>query len=109
VAQLSEIAALEEHRRRLIAESDRLRQQVAGELARLHTAAAWLDRGHALVQSTRYLWPFIAGAAGFFVTRKRRGVLGTVTRILSWWRLGKRLVGLWGLLSAQSPACDKPT
>jgi hypothetical protein len=109
MAHVSEIAALEERRRGLIADSDRLREQVAAEVAHLHTTALWFDRGYAWAQLARHVWPLLAGAAGLFAARKSRGVLGTLTRILSWWRLGRRLVDLWGLLSAAASPPGKAT
>jgi hypothetical protein len=102
MAERSEIADLEERRRSLLAESDRLRQQLTAEVARLEPAVALVDRGLALARSVRHFWPILAGAAGFFLARKRRSAVGTLSRVVSWWRLGKKLVGFWRAYSAAS-------
>jgi hypothetical protein len=109
MAQLSQIAQLEERQRLLVAESDQLRQQMASELAELSTAATWVESGYSLVQSLRSLWPVLAGAAGLFVARKRGGWLQTLGKAWSLWGLAKRVAVLWRRYSAAAPSAEEAT
>ena len=95
MAQLSEIARLEQRRGLLVAESDRYRQQIAGEVVHLQRAATWTERGYALFRHLRSSWPLIAALAGFVIARRRRSVFRTVRKGWSWWRLLKTLARLW--------------
>ncbi len=102
MAQRSEIESLAERRERLLAESDRLRQQVAEDITRLEPLFGWADRGYSVARSVITAWPLLAGAAGFLIARKRRGTVSTLTRILSWWKLGRKAYGLWRAFSSRS-------
>jgi hypothetical protein len=103
VAQSRELARLAERRRLLVAESARLRRQMAEDLAGLRSATVWVERGYAVVQSGRTLWPLLAGVAGLLVARKKRGWIHTARRLWSWWRLGKQLSGLWRSFQTDIP------
>jgi hypothetical protein len=103
MAKRSEIESLAEHRQRLLAESDRLRQQVAEDIDHLEPLFGWVDRGYAVARSVIRAWPLVAGAAGFLIARKRRGPASTLTRILSWWKMGLKAYGLWKAFSSRSP------
>lgn len=99
MARPSEISLLEARRRVLVAESQQLRQRLAGELQPLRAAAGWLERGYSRVQSLKPFWPLLAAGAGFFVARKRKSLLGTVGKGLSLWRLGRKVFALVRRLS----------
>jgi hypothetical protein len=100
---------LEQQRQMLMAESEHLRREIAGGLATLETAATWVDRGYSLAMAVRNLWPMIAGVAGFLIARKRGGVFSQVARILSLWRLLRKLQGLWDYFSSPSSASEPKT
>jgi hypothetical protein len=95
VAELSQIEQLAERRRELRAESERLRQQLAGELAKVRAVVVHVEQGYALVKALRPAWPLVASAAGFLVARKGGGLLESLRRVWSWWRLGQRVLEFW--------------
>jgi len=68
---------------------------MAEEAGELETAAAWVDKGYSVAHSLAGWWPMIAGAAGFFMPRKRGGWVKSVGRIWSLWRLGKQFAPIW--------------
>jgi hypothetical protein len=95
LAQPWQIGSSEERRRLLVAESDRLRQQFAGELANLRPTVAWMERGYSVFHSLRSVWPWLAAAGGVLVARKGGGLFRSLGKAWSVWRLGKKLAGLW--------------
>ena len=111
MAQPSELEQLEERRRRLVAESDQCRQQVARELEQLRPIALWAEKGYSLAQSLRSWWPAMALASGFLltrrgITRKRGFLLRALGKAWSGWQLGKRLAPLWRRLFQSSSDKD---
>jgi hypothetical protein len=93
---------LSDRKHLLLARSERHRQQMAADLANLQPAALWVERGYAAMKRIRTVWPLIATAAGFLMARKGRAVvktsgsiLGKFGKVLSMWRIGKKLTGLW--------------
>jgi hypothetical protein len=101
VAQPSELERLAGQRRRLIAESDALRGQLAEEVAALQRSTSWIERALALAQSSRAIWPILAGLAGLLLARASGGLFGRAGKMLSWWRLTKKLAALWHSFKAQ--------
>lgn len=95
MARLSEIENLEERRRRLRAESDRLRCQLGTEIGQLQAATCWLRTSYSLLQSVRAVWPLIVAGAGFLVARKRGGLLNSLGRLWSIWKMAKKLIHVW--------------
>jgi hypothetical protein len=93
---------LEERKRLLLARNEQYRQQMAADIDNLRPAVAWAERGYVAMKRIRKVWPLIATAAGFLMARKGRAVvktsgsiLGRFGKILSMWRIGKKLTGLW--------------
>ncbi len=97
MADVDEIADLAERRQRLLAESDMLRRQIAGNLANVRPAVAWVETGYVVFRSLRTLSPLVALIGGIFVARKRMGVLHLVRKLWSGWKLGRKLPSLWHL------------
>ena len=95
MAELSQIAQLEERRRRLLVESESYRQQIAREVEALRSAAAWADRGYSMARSVRSLWPALTLLGGIFAARKGGFLLRTLGKGWSLWQLGKRLEPVW--------------
>jgi len=102
LAHQSQIERLEERRRLLLARSEYHRQQLAAEIENLQPTAVWIERGYVAMKKIRTVWPLVATAAGFLLARKGRAVvktggtlLGKAGKILAWWRIGKKLTGLW--------------
>ena len=95
MAGSGEIAQLEERRRLLVAESDCLRQQFAGDLMRVQATAVWVDRGYSVFKSLRSYWPILATAAGFLMARKKGARLRLVGKLWAYWRILKKVAGLW--------------
>ncbi len=93
--QTSELARLAERRQHLVQESARLRSQMAEACGQVKASLAWVERGLAVVQTGRALWPVVAGATGLLVASKGGGWLRTARRVWSWWRLGQRALALW--------------
>jgi hypothetical protein len=93
---------LAERKRLLLARSQQYRQQMAADIENLETAALWIERGYVAMNRIRRVWPLIATAAGFLMARKGRAVvktsgsiLGKLAKVLSMWRIGKKLTGLY--------------
>lgn len=95
MAQPSEIEQLAERRRLLVAESGRLRSQVDAELAHLAPVLNRVDKGLLVAHALRSYWPFIAAAAGFLFARKKGSWFRSLPKLLSVWRLARKLTGLW--------------
>lgn len=102
MANQSEIERLAERKRLLLARSEQHRQQMSAEIENLQTTALWVERGCGAMKKIRTVWPLIATAGGFLMARKGRAVvktggsiLGKVGKVLTWWRIGKKLTGLW--------------
>ena len=102
MAQRPQIKSLAERRLQLIADSDRLRQQMAEDFTRLEPLCGWVDRGYSMARSALTAWPILAGAARFLGAKQRRGRVSTITRVLSWYRIGRRAFGFWKAFSSRS-------
>lgn len=101
MAQPSELERLLEQRRLLVARSGELRVQMAQDFARLHRAAGWIERAYALARKGRAFWPILAGLAGLLLVRTGGGWLGRAGKLLSWWRLVRKISTLWQSFQAQ--------
>ena len=95
MAETAQVKELEERRRLLLAESEALRRQIAGDLANLRPTAAWVETGYIAFRSLRTLSPLVALAGGFFVARKGTGLFQVIRKLWSGWRLGRKLPALW--------------
>jgi hypothetical protein len=102
LANQSEIEHLAERKRLLLARCEQHRQQMSADLDNLHSVAVWIERGHGAMKRIRTVWPLLATAAGFLIARKGRAaaktsssLFGKFGKILSWWRIGKKLTGFW--------------
>ena len=100
MAQLSQLAQLEERRRALLARSESLRRQLDGEFENLRRPVALIEKGWAFAQSFRSAWPWMAAASGLLFARKRRSFLGTLRQAWSCWRLARKCYALWRSRSA---------
>jgi len=84
-----------------VAESDRYRHEIAGELDNLQGPADWLERGFSLTRYLRSSWPLIAALAGFLISRRRRPAekghssFRKLRKLWSWWRRYQTLASLW--------------
>jgi hypothetical protein len=76
-------------------QSDRLRQEVVAELENLQKAAIWVEKGFAVAQTMKSLWPLLAGLAGIMVARRGGGWLRKLGKAWSFWRLARQVTGLW--------------
>ncbi len=113
MSQTGELAALEERRRLLVAESGQLRRRMTEDFAQVRASGVWVERGWALFRTGRVVWPLAAGAAGLLLARKRTGWFGTLRKLSSWWRLGRTASSLWqsvraGFAAAQATQPDDP-
>ncbi|SPE50865.1 hypothetical protein SBV1_1220062 [Verrucomicrobia bacterium] len=88
-----ELKAIEEHRRQLVAESQRLREQLDADLAPLRAAAGYVEKGCSAVRSLAPYAPLLAAAAGFLVVRKKGGFLRLLKRAWSASRVALKLFG----------------
>ncbi len=98
MAQSWDLAPILARRRTLSAESARLRQQVAVEIASLEAAASWVDRGISVVQSLRSWWPVAAAGVGLFLGRaggRGLGKLGKLGKLWSVWRIIRQALAIW--------------
>lgn len=95
MAHPGELERVFERRRRLMAESDRLRREIAGEFANLENAVGWIDRGYSLIRSFRAWWPLAAAAAGLMLGRTRGGLLKKLGKAWSLWKLARKATSLW--------------
>jgi hypothetical protein len=102
VARLSEIKLLENRRRQLLAESERLRHQLRAEIGQLQATTGWLKVGFSLLQSARSYWPLVVAGTGFLLTRKRSGPLSLFDKIWSVWRIAKKLINFWQQYSSEA-------
>jgi len=108
MAQSSDLERLLQRRRLLIAESDRLRRDVAEGFVNLEAATAWMEKAYAILQGLRSWWPLAAGAAGLFLGTAKGGVLGKVGKIWSLWRLVRRVVSVGGQYLLAAGSAHKP-
>lgn len=99
----TEIARLSERRRLLVMESGRLRDELALSAASVAGTMQWAEQVFGLVQSLRSLWPVLAVGAGFVFSQKRRGLLGSVGKLWSYWRIARKAFRLWRQFSAGNP------
>ena len=97
MAELPEIEKLAEHRRRLIAESERNREEIARELGNLGAVTAWAEKGYSVAQSIRAWWPVAGVVAGFLITKKggSRSLLRALAKGWSWWQIARRFAPMW--------------
>ncbi len=99
MAQLSEIRRLQEQRRQLVAESDRLRARCAGHVRHVNDSLAWVEKGYAVVRQLRPFWPVIAGMGGLLLARRRGSRLRLFSKLMSGWRFARTLRGVWRTFS----------
>lgn len=105
MAQPSELERLAGKRRALVEQSGALRRQMAAAAAGLQSSAAWMERAFALTRASRVIWPILAGLAGLLLARASGGWFGKAGRLLSWWRLARKLASLWpSFKTQQTPA-----
>ena len=98
MAELSQLAQLEERRRNLLARSDCFRRQLAEEFENLRHPVVLLEKGWSVAQSLKAAWPWVAMASGFVFAskiRRRRSLFATASKVWSWWRLARKLYHLW--------------
>ena len=95
MAEPSEIEKLAERKRKLIAESDRHRQDISRELRNLGTVATWAERGYSAAQSVRAWWPIAGVVAGFLITKKGGSLFRGLAKGWSWWQIAKRFAPIW--------------
>lgn len=100
MAQTGDLVRLAQRRRALVEQSTTLREQVALDFAAVNASVSWVETGYSMVRSGWVLWPLLAGLAGLLVARKSGGWLSRAGRLLSWWRLAKKLRSLFALFSA---------
>ena len=99
-----QIVPIEERRRLLLAESARLRRQLATDFAGLKTTAQRAERVVSVALSLRALWPVIAGLAGLWLGRRRQGgLLQKVGKLWSWWNVGKKVMSFWEARKPRAP------
>lgn len=105
MAELTEIDRIIERRRQLLAESARLRGELAGDVAALSSTIAWIERGYVWGRSLRVLWPVFAAGAGFWLTRRRpRHGRSIISRVWGWWQLVSKAASLWKRFGPKKPA-----
>ena len=95
MAQDSELTRLEQRRLVLLARCEQYRQDLGAELDDLRPTVIWVERGYTIFQRVRSLWPIAATAAGFLFIRKGGSIFRNAGKILSVYRLARRLFGLW--------------
>jgi len=95
MAQPGELERVFDRKRKLMAESDRLRREMAGEFANLERTAGWVDKGYSLIQSLRSWWPLAAAAAGLMLGRTRGGLLKKLGKAWSLWKLVRKATSIW--------------
>lgn len=108
MVQHSGLAGIEAQRRLLLAESDRLREEIAAEAATFKHPLELAGKGWSIFERVRPFWPLVAVAAGFAVTRKGSGLLGILGRITSWVQLGRKVVSLWRDFTPREKETDPP-
>jgi hypothetical protein len=95
VAQLPQIAALEQRRRRLVERGERHRQEIGAALDQLRSAAAWVETGYSVAQTIGTYAPLLTTVAGLVRGRRKGSLLRLLGKGWTLWRLGKRLSRLW--------------
>jgi len=66
----------------------------------LRPVVGWVERGYSIALSLWSVWALVGGLAGFFVARKKASLLGKVGKIWSFWRVGKKMLGLFQRFSS---------
>ncbi len=102
MAQASELERLAERRRLLVAQSDALRRQLVENIAGLQRSAAWIDRGYELIRTGRAIWPILAALAGLLLARGRGGWFAKAGKLVTSWRMIKKLARLYRSFRAQT-------
>ena len=100
MAEDSQLTSLEQRRLVLLARSEQYRQDLSSEIDALRPTVVWVERGYTVLHSVRSVWPMAATAAGFLFARKGGSILRNTGRILSVYRLGRQLFGLWRTYTA---------
>ena len=95
MADEPQIASLEERRHLLLAESTRLRQQLAEDLSGIQNNVQRAERVVSIALAARALWPVAAGVTGLWLGRKKGGVFRTAGKLWSLWRAGRKLISIW--------------
>ncbi len=91
-----------ERRRLLLNRSQQLRSEIAAEVENLRPVVGWVERGYSIALSLWSVWPLFGGLAGFLVARKKGTALGKVGKIWSFWRVGKKMLGVFRRFSSAS-------
>jgi len=86
----------------LLNESQQLRSEIAAEVENLRPVVGWVERGYSIALSVWSAWPLVGGLAGFFFARKKGSLLGKVGKIWSFWRVGKKMLGIFQRFSPGS-------
>ena len=79
-----------------------MRRQTAEDAAALERSLTWIERGYALVQGSRAIWPIAAALVGLLLARSGGSWLGKAGKLFSWWRLARKASGLWHSFRTQS-------
>ena len=101
MAESLELEALAHKRRLLVLQNEVLRQQIAEDWTELESRTLWAERGLQIIKSGRVLWPILAGAAGLLLARSKGGLLSKGARVLSWWRVAKRISAVFQSLQSR--------
>ena len=88
-----QLEQLEARRRQAVAEVQRLRRQLATDLAPLRAAAGCIDKGISVTRPLLRYAPFLTAASGFFMARKTGVLFRTVGVGLPALRLAMKLFG----------------
>jgi hypothetical protein len=105
LAESGQLAEIEERRRRLVAESSRLRGELAIEVGNVCASLTWVARVYEIMRSLRSVWPVAATVAGFVVVRKG-GWFRSLGKLWSLWRAGQQALTLWRSRAARGETSD---
>ena len=99
------LLAVRERRARLIAKAEGEREAVLATVKRVEAAAAWVDRGRALLRSAREHMVWIAGGVALLVALRPRKALALVLKAYSLWRSWRTLRAMLDrYVPSQAPA-----
>jgi hypothetical protein len=103
LAQLSGVGNPAERRLQLLRQSQQLREELAADVENLRPVVGWVERGYSVALSVLSVWPLVGGLTGFFMARKKGSLLSKATKVWSFWRLGKKMLGIFRRFSSGSP------
>ena len=102
MAQLSGIEkGHAERRRALLQRSEELRGEIAADIANLRPVVQWVERGYSVALSIYSFWPILGGLTGFALARKKGSLLSKVAKAWSFFKLGKKAVGIFQQMKSQ--------